>query len=1108
MERRGGQQIAPPAVVGRSSVRPFVGRVRELADLGSALGEAVSGRGSLVLVTGEPGIGKTRLMSELARVGSEQGVRVVTGRCWEVGGAPPYWPWFQVIRVLGGDLDELVELTNSTGAPRSTPPAVVMPEGGRLRLFDVVGAFLTAASSEHPILVVLDDLHAADEPSLLLLRYLGDALAEARILLVASYREADTRVRELSDVFAELARVGRRIPLRGLAPADIEAYVATVTEATVSRRDVARLHDLTGGNPFFLGEVVRLLAAGESLDERAGGPLLRIPEEVRALIRRRVAALPREAVATLRLAAVIGREFDLHLLQRASRLSPARFTAVLAEAAAVGLIAEVAATPRRYSFTHDLVRETLYADLPLRRRVELHHTVGRLLESAHGEDVDPYLSEIAHHLFLASPLGDAGKAVEYLVRAGDRASGVLGYEDAAIHFQHALELLAAAGPGSAGRRGELLLRLGDAQWRSGEGGAARLTFERAIDAARRSAEPEMLARAALAYVTALGGFLLYARFPVGSTGTGLLEKALAALPPADSPLRRRLLAHLALEMWSGFEPVGRRVAISEDAIAMARRLGDAEALLTGLHSRHWALTGPGRARERLAHTEEMLRVAKESLKPEAEFLAHDARLHCYLELCDRWGAETEIQAMTAITEQIRQPFHRWHTVCLRTLGATLDGRFADAERLAQEALELARLLQSEYTTYVSRYAQMLAIRWAQGRLPELWPEIQDHGERFPWIPRWRDALAAAELGDEEAARRELERHAVRGFAELPRDGNWIVHVCSLADACVLVGDERRGLQLYELLLPHEGDNAVTYSKEPFGPVALRLGKLAALLERWDDADRHFAAALGRCEHLCARAIRARVLLEHAQALAARGEGGNRERVAAMLDEAAGLCQELGMTALFERFAALRRHPLQPSAMDAVFRHEGEFWTIAYGGQMFRLREMKGLGYIASLLARPGRDIHVLELVSVATGRPAGARARLADDDVVAAWPSDLDPLLDDQAKKDYGRRLAELEAELEQAREWGDTERAAGLEGELDLLTRELASAVGLRGRDRTFSSPAERARISVTKAIRTAIGRIDTHCPELAAHLEASIHTGRSCSYATPGAAPPRWSL
>ena len=240
-----------------------------------------------------------------------------------------------------------------------------------------------------------------------------------------------------------------------------------MTESTVSRRAVARLHEVTGGNPFFLGEVVRLLAAGDtlaSLDERTGDPLPRIPEEVRALIRRRGGLC--EAVATLRLAAVIGREFDLHLLRRASRLSPARLTAVLAEAAAVGLIAEVAATPRRYSFTHDLVRETLYGDLPLRRRVELHHTVGRLLESgARRERRSVPLRDRASPVSRVAARRRPSRRVP--VRAGDRASAVLGYEDAAIHFQHALELLAAAGDGSTGRRGELLLRLGDAQWRRG-----------------------------------------------------------------------------------------------------------------------------------------------------------------------------------------------------------------------------------------------------------------------------------------------------------------------------------------------------------------------------------------------------------------------------------------------------------------------------------------------------------------------------------------------------------------------------------------------------------------------------------------------------------------
>ena len=226
----------------------------------------------------------------------------------------------------------------------------------------------------------------------------------------------------------------------------------------------------------------------------------------------------------------------------------------------------------------------------------------------------------------------------------------------------------------------------------------------------------------------------------------------------------------------------------------------------------------------------------------------------------------------------------------------------------------------------------------------------------------------------------------------------------------------------------------------------------------------------------------------------------------MVEEAAHLCDELGMANLFERFSAGRQHAAEASAMDAVFRREGEFWTIAYGGEMFRLRDVKGLGYIASLLAADGREVYVLELAGAP--RPADARARLTENDLVASRPSDPEAVLDARAKADYGRRLRELELEHEEAREWGDPERAARLQRELDLLTQEVARAVGLRGRDRAFSSPAERARISVTKAIRTAIRLIGRQSPGLAAHFEASIHTGRFCSYATPGAVPPSWSL
>src|SRR4029079_3036476 len=295
---------------------------------------AAACRCALVLVTGEPGIGKTRLISELAHAAAERGARVATGRCWEEGGAPPYWPWVQIVRALGGNLEQL-----AVSAGAGAAPTMVMPEGERLALFDGVGSFLRAASSERLLHVVLDDLHAGDQPSLLLLRFLRDALADARILLAASYREGEQRVRELSSSFAELARVGRRLPLRGLTAADIHAYVVTATGSNLSGRAVARLHEITGGNPYFLGEVVRLLTAEdalERLDEPSEDPLLRLPEEARAGTRDRVAALPREAVAALRLAAVIGREFDLDLLQRASPLSPARVMAVLAKTSARG----------------------------------------------------------------------------------------------------------------------------------------------------------------------------------------------------------------------------------------------------------------------------------------------------------------------------------------------------------------------------------------------------------------------------------------------------------------------------------------------------------------------------------------------------------------------------------------------------------------------------------------------------------------------------------------------------------------------------------------------------------------------------------------------------
>ena len=378
--------------------RPFVGRVQELRELRAALEEAATRRGCLLLVTGEPGIGKSRLMEELARQLAKQSWWVLVGRCWEHGGAPAYWPWIQVVRAAGSELEACFP---------GTPPAAD-PEAARFLLFDEVGRFLRKVAGAGPVLVVLDDLHAADEPSLLLLRFLAQTVADERVVLVGAYRDAEPRVHELSDLFGDLARVGRRVPLRGLSRAEVGAYMLRVAGRSPPEAVVARVHDVTAGNPLFLGEVVRALVAGGNLGTAEGQvtePMLRIPEELRGLIRRRLVGLSTEAVSNLKVASVIGREFELGVLQRISRLGVGRLTDALAEAVTAGIVSEDTLPPGRYAFSHELVREALYDDLPAGRRLKLHRIIGLALKEAFREDLEPHFAELAHHFTRSATLG-------------------------------------------------------------------------------------------------------------------------------------------------------------------------------------------------------------------------------------------------------------------------------------------------------------------------------------------------------------------------------------------------------------------------------------------------------------------------------------------------------------------------------------------------------------------------------------------------------------------------------------------------------------------------------------------------------------------------------
>ena len=383
-------------------------------------------------------------MEVLAASARADGWSVLLGRCWDGGGAPAYWPWVQVVRAAGGDFDALAPANDdaTTRSPRrSSVSSAADPDAERFRLFEEVAAFLDDVSSEQPVMIVLDDLHAADEPSLLLLRFLATTADTRRVIVLGSYRESEPRVLDRADLFGELTRLGRRVPIRGLSVEEVTSYLTLVGGEPTSDAIAARVQSVTGGNPFFLGEVVRVLIAEGRLGSADEAAMRRIPEEVRALIRRHVSTLSPETIGMLRVAAVLGHDLDLRVLADAGPIDVDRMTDAVAEAVRAGILVEDPATPGSFSFVHDLVRETLYDDLPSIRKAELHRTAGDVLERVFREDLGPHLAAIAHHLSQASPTDDGGRAVEYSLLAADRAVAVLAYEDAVALYERALVLL-------------------------------------------------------------------------------------------------------------------------------------------------------------------------------------------------------------------------------------------------------------------------------------------------------------------------------------------------------------------------------------------------------------------------------------------------------------------------------------------------------------------------------------------------------------------------------------------------------------------------------------------------------------------------------------------
>jgi predicted ATPase len=538
----------------------LVGRDGELAELLAGLDDAAAGSGRLFLLAGDPGIGKSRLAGEAAARARDRGFKVVWGRCWEAGGAPAYWPWVQALRALVRGVGS-EELRSQLGAgapfvaqivaevaemlPDVRPPPPMGAEAARFGLFDAVAAFLRDAGAGQPLMLVLDDLHAADAPSILLLRFAARELGDARVLVLGAYRDIELdRGHPLVVALAELSRepATRHVQLSGLDEAGVARLIQEVTGVMPREGVVAVVHRVTEGNPLFVGEAARLLAAEGRL-ERAVDPAemgLALPEGIREVIGRRTARLPEPCGRVLGLASMFGREFWLPPLEQLSGICAGELLDILDDGMAAGLVAAVPGAPGRFRFSHALIRDALYEGIPAGQRLRLHQQAGEALEAFYQQDLDPHLAELAHHFFEAAAGGCAGKAVGYAGRAGRRAMALLAYEEAARLFKMALAALGLARSAEEDQaRCRLLVALGDALTRMGEREAAREELLRAAGIARRYQMAEELGQAALAYAG-----VMWERGASDRQVIPLLQEARAMLAEKQGagPVRARVLA--------------------------------------------------------------------------------------------------------------------------------------------------------------------------------------------------------------------------------------------------------------------------------------------------------------------------------------------------------------------------------------------------------------------------------------------------------------------------------------------------------------------------------------------------------------------------------------
>jgi hypothetical protein len=1062
---------------------PFVGRERELASLLGGLDALEAGQGRLFVVTGEPGIGKTRLADELAAQARARGLPIGWGAAWDGGGAPALWPWIQALRGLRPALPEPGErLRSDLGSlwdeaePDPAPGPGLDLELQRFRLFDALRALLQAGAARSPLVIVLEDLHAADRGSLLALRFVARSLRGLRALLLATAREEVDSDAGAAELLGAIGREGTVLRLERLARRDVAALMGALEPVGPSLVD--EVHALSGGNPLFVLETLRLV--------RSGRPAHEVPERVGQLVAERLARLEPATRGALAAAAVLGREVDSAALAEVLSAAPLELEARLRSARLAGLLEPVG--PGRIGFSHALFRERLLEDLPPSTRTSLHLRAGDVLARFGTAGMGSTEEAVARHLLAALPEGDPSLAAKWAIRAAARAARDLAFDRARQFLEGAL----AAGdllPPDPGRRVDVDLDLAQVLARSGQGERAREVCRAAADRARALGDRLRLARAALAHGAELRVGV------VDPILLAVLEEALVGLGDAEPGLRARLMARLAAARQPASDPAG-PIQLAQQALALARTVNDPEVLLATLSTAGSALGTYAPPSHRCPLARELVALALERgdlvlAQQGLARLAVDA-----VELCDLGEAAVAAASHERLGAALGHPRWRWRSALLRSMVALAQGRWADAAGAQAEAAARAAEADDPAAGPALGLHRFGAFRAREsGGASELQALARDEPgavSAHPLMSPLARASMLARLNERDAAARVVED---LGPGLSPGLRSFPLALVTLADVTIRIGDRARAGEL----LPHvsalsaAGWRAMSWGAVAYvwdGPLAALAGGLLATLERWHEAIPRLEEALADADASGARPAAAEVRRELALALARRGGPEDGARAAALLDEAAAEAAALDMVHLADRVkaaaAAVGPAPARTAAVadgPAIeLAREGDVWAVSSGGRTVRLRHSRALEILDHLLSNPGREFHALDL--------GGGEADEPID------PGDAGEVLDARSRDAYRRRVVELEQELDEAEAWSDAGRVARLRAELEFLREELSRGLGLGGRLRRAAGAPERARVNVQKRLRGVIRKIGAALPEVGRHLEREIRTGALVSY------------